>query len=339
MRVLLLADVDLSLPGGLETHVREMAGQLTARGHAIEIYGRRAPLAGHTMVDRIEVGRYDIVHYHGGPWPRGFDPGPRHVRTLHFCTAAKMAVYVRIGRLRTLGNAGNWRAVAEERQGCRRPGRLIAVAERVSRDYARWYGLDRTARVISNGACFDPPRENRAALRARYGISAQAPVLLTIGRHDFVKGYGLLARAWARAGATGRGAVWVTAGGARPERAPGRVITGSIPHREVIDWIHAADLGALPSYYEGCSVALLEMRAGGLPTLAHDVGNAAEVIREPAAGRILPPRLDAWAEAIGAALAQPPSARAPALGPEFAWPAIAAQVDEVYREVIARAGR
>lgn len=343
MRVLFLADLDLSLPGGLETHVRELARELAARGHAVEIFGRPRALPGLTMVDSIEASRYDVVHYQGGPWPRGLDPGPRHVRTLHFCVAAKMEVYVRMGRVRTLANLANWRAVAEERRGClgsRGRRHLIAVAERVRRDFARWHGLDpATARVVPNGVSFVPPREGRAALRARYGIAEAAPVLLTIGREDFVKGHGLLARAWARAGATARGAAWVTAGGAAPERAPGRVVTGPVSHGEVIDWIHASDVGALPSYYEGCSVALLEMLAGGLHTLAHDVGNAAEVIRDPAVGRILPPDAAAWTEALAATLERRPGTRAPMLGPEFGWPAIAGQVDEVYREVAATAGR
>jgi glycosyltransferase involved in cell wall biosynthesis len=256
------------------------------------------------------------------------------VRTLHFCVAAKMEVYVRMGRLRTLANLANWRAVAEERRDCRRAGARIAVAERVRADFARWHGLDpAAARVIPNGVSFTPPREGPSALRARYGISDRAPVLLTIGRDDFVKGYGLLARAWAGSGATERGGVWVTAGGAAPRRAPGRVVTGPVPHREVCDWIHAADLGALPSYYEGCSVALLEMLAGGLVSLAHDVGNAAEVIREPSHGRILPPSAPAWAAAIGTGLARRPGPRAPLLGPTFGWPAIAAAVEDVYRGV------
>jgi glycosyltransferase involved in cell wall biosynthesis len=335
MRVLFLADLDLSLPGGLETHVRELARHLGGRGHAIEIFGRPRTLEGCTMVDRIETSRYDVVHYQGGPWPPGLEPGPRHVRTLHFCVAAKMEVYVRIGRLRTLANIANWRAVAGERRGSRRSSHLIAVAERVRRDFARWHGLDPArASVIPNGVSFTPPREGGTALRARYGIAEHSPVLLTIGRDDFVKGHDLLARAWARAGADRRGAVWVTAGGAAPHRAPGRVITGPVPHREVIDWIYASDLGALPSYYEGCSVALLEMLAGGLPSLAHDVGNAAEVIRDPAVGRILPPSVAAWIDAIGPALVRRPGARVPTLGPEFGWPAIAARVEEIYREVI-----
>lgn len=335
MRVLFLADVDLSLPGGVETHVHELAAELGARGHAVEVLGRPRPCPPLAMVERADPLRYDVVHYQGGPWPPGLDPGPRHVRTLHFCVAAQMAVYVRMGRLRTLANPWHWRSLVQERRGCRRPGLMIAVSERVRRDFERWHGLDpAVARVIPNGVSFLPSHEGRAALRARYGISDEARVLLTIGRDDFVKGTGLLARAWARSGAARRGAVWVTVGGAGPARAPGRVVTGPAPHQEVLDWIHAADLGALPSYYEGCGIALLEMLAGGLFAFAHDVGIASEVIRAESTGRILPRSVPAWAEAITGALDRPAAARAPALGPEFGWPAIAARVEQVYREVI-----
>ena len=339
MRVLLLADLDLSLPGGLETHVRELAAGLTARGHAVEIFTRAGAPEGLSTVGRIEPSRYDVIHYQGGPWPRALAPDGRHVRTLHFCVAAKMETYVRMGRLRTLANLANWRAVAEERRGCLGPARMIAVCERVRRDFARWYGFDPArAQIVPNGVAFDPPRERRAALRARYGIGADARVLLTIGRDDFVKGYDLLARAWRRAGAAGRGAIWVTVGGAAPSRAPGRVVTGPVPHQEVVDWIHAADVGALPSYYEGCSVALLEMLAGGLHALAHDVGNAAEVIRAEAVGRILPRSEPAWAAALAQALKRPPGPRTAALAPEFGWPAIAERTEAIYREVVGGAG-
>ena len=343
MRVLLLADVDLSLPGGLETHVRELGTRLIARGHAVEIYRRSGGTLGvalaATVVDRVEVERYDVIHYQGGRWPRGLDPGPRHVRTLHFCVAAKMETYVRRGRLQTLANAGNWRAVTEERHGCRRHGRMIAVAERVRRDFARWHGFDPgRACVIPNGVGFDPPRDDRASVRRRFGIPDDARVLLTIGRDDFVKGYDLLARAWARAGLAARGAIWVTVGGAAPVRAPGRLVTGPLPHQEVVDWIQAADIGALPSYYEGCSVALLEMLAGGLYALSHDVGNAAEVICSEPIGRILPATEAAWTATLPQAMERQPGPRTPALPPEFGWPSITDRTEAIYREVVAGAG-
>ena len=343
MRVLLLADVDLKLPGGLETHVLGLATGLIARGAAVEICGRAAPPAGMSGVERAEASRYDVIHYQGGPWPPGLAPGARYVHTLHFCVAAKMETYVRMGRLKTLANVANWRALAEERAGCRRPGRMIAVAERVRRDFARWHGFDLArATVIPNGVGFDPPQVERRALRARFGIGDDVRVLLTVGRPDFVKGHDLLARVWpevqARSRSAGHETLWVTVGGEALSYVPGRLITGPVPHQEVVDWIHAADVGALPSYYEGCSVALLEMLAGGLYALAHDVGNASEVISSDGIGRILPPRADAWAAALPPALARPPGARAPALGPEFGWPSILDRTEAIYRDVVAAAG-
>ena len=54
MKVLLVAGVDLSLPGGLETHVRELARGLTALGLEVEVYGR--PLSCPPL-RMVEIGR------------------------------------------------------------------------------------------------------------------------------------------------------------------------------------------------------------------------------------------------------------------------------------------
>jgi glycosyltransferase involved in cell wall biosynthesis len=333
MKVLLYADVDLSLPGGLETHIRQLALGLEARGHAVEIFGTPPVLPPFRMVDRVEVQRYDVIHHHGGVWPRGLDAGDRYVRTLHFCTAAKMENYLRIGRLRTLANPGNWRGVREERASVRRAGRLIAVARRVVKDFARFYGLDPAcAVVIPNGATFAEPSESRAAIRARFGVAERAPVLLTIGRADFVKGHDLLERAW-RAARKPPGSVWVNVGGEVATRSEDRVVTGSLPHEQVVSWIHAADLGAMPSHYEGCSVAMLEMIAGNLFTLAHDVGNAAELLRSGANGRIVVARVRDWSGALSEALAGPK--RGASLGDEFRWQSIVERTEAVYRDAIA----
>ena len=331
MRILLYGDVDLSLPGGLETHLRRLALGLGARGHNVEIYGRPAVLAPFRMVSAVEPKRYDIVHHHGGAWPRGLDVGRRYVRTLHFCTAAKMLNYVRLGRLRTLAHPGNWRGVAEEGASARRPGALIAVAARVVRDFQRWYGLDPTrAVVIPNGATFETPPESRVAIRARFGVPPGASVLLTIGRADFVKGHGLLERAWIAARPPD--AVWVGVGGDAARREPGRIITGPLPHEEVVSWIHAADVAAMPSYYEGCSVAMLEMLAGNVFVLAHDVGNADEVIRDGDNGRIVAPEVRAWSAALADTLSHRP--RGSGLDMRFRWEHIVEQTEAVYAGVV-----
>uniref|UniRef100_A0A832I2F9 Glycosyltransferase family 1 protein n=1 Tax=Eiseniibacteriota bacterium TaxID=2212470 RepID=A0A832I2F9_UNCEI len=335
MRVLLVAGVDVALPGGLETHLRELARGLAARGHAVAVLGRAsAPVGVPVVGDAGDPRAWDVIHAHG-PSPRALDAHPGLVRTLHFCVAAKMAVYVRIGRLRTLLNLANWAAVGEERSWAKRPGRLLAVSERVRRDFARLHGLDPArVEVVPNGVAPGVPAEDRAALRARHGVPAEARVLLTIGRDDFVKGHGLLAHAWARVRARHPDALWVTVGGRAPARAPGRLVTGPVPHAEVASWIAAADLGALPSYYEGCSVALLEMLAGGLPTLAHDVGNAAEVIVPGGNGALVPPDARAWEAALERALAAPPARAAVGLADDFTWPRIVERVEASYRAAL-----
>jgi glycosyltransferase involved in cell wall biosynthesis len=340
MRILLHAGVDLSLPGGVETHVIELGRGLIARGHTVEIVGRPDPFPPFRMVSAVDPSSYDIVHHHGGNWPRGVAPGPHHVRTFHFSVAARMTAYLGIGRLRTLVNPGNYSALLEERAATRRPGGKIAVSEKLKGELARHHGLDPArVHVIPNGSRFLAPVELRAALRARHGIAEGTPVLLTIGRDDYVKGYDLLARAWTGSSVERAGALWVSVGGRAPGRRGGRMWTGPLAPQQVADWIHAADVGAFPSYYEGGGIALLDMLAGGLYALAHDVGIASEVVRPGQNGEIVPRSLDAWIAALPRALGRAPArAPAPGLGDEYRWDAIVARVERVYLETLAAAG-
>src|SRR5439155_15549763 len=181
------------------------------------------------------------------------------------------------------------------------------VSVRLGGEFVRHYGvLPGRLRVIPNGVGGMAAAGARERLRGSRGIPDRRPVLLTIGRPDFVKGASLLSRAWKSSRAAARGAVWVTAGGEAPVRRPGRIVTGPVPHSEVLDWIAAADLGAFPSFYEGCGLALLEMLAGGLYTLSHDVGVAPEAIRPGTNGEIVPRDPVAWGAALERFLDRPP---------------------------------
>jgi glycosyltransferase involved in cell wall biosynthesis len=338
--VLLHAGVDLSRPGGVETHVRELARHLALRGHEVGLAGTPRPIAPYPLVldpgdrgDRRDetVSRWDVVHQHGGFWPRG-RPLPRgYVRTIHFCTAAKMLGYLRRGRMRTLLNPGNWAAVREERASCRRPGGVIVVSENVLQDCARMYGLDPArARVIPNGTAATSPARSRDAVRDQWGVPRGAWVVLTVGRQDYVKGLDLFARAWRASGLTERGGVWVSIGGGARDVTGGRRVLGDVGAQDVADWIHAADAGAVPSYYESGGIVLLDLQAAGRFTLAHDVGYAREVIREGETGRIVAESVPAWAAALRAAQAAP--GPVPVRVPDrFRWDRIAAEVEAVYR--------
>jgi D-inositol-3-phosphate glycosyltransferase len=334
MRVLLVAGVDLSLPGGLETHVTELAHGLERRGHDVEVFARTARPLPLRIVERVEPRRYDVIHDHTGRGVPGFAGAPL-VRTFHFCVAAKMTVYVRLGRLRTLANPSNWYAVGIERERARNAAALIAVSERVRREFVQFHGLNPArAAVIPNGASFASPVESREALRARHGIPAAAPVVLTVGRDDFVKGFGFFARAWSGSGAAERGATWVTVGGRAPARSDSRIVTGPLRPQEVVDWIHAADLGAFPSHYEGCGIALLDMLAGGLYCIARDVGIVPDVIRPGVNGEILPPRAAEWSTALQRLVDHQPARVTGGLDPSYHWDAIAERIEQVYRRTL-----
>ena len=331
MKVLLVARVDLSLPGGVETHVHSLAASLRAKGDDVTVWDRAACAAAERGAGRLDA--YDIVHHHAGPWLRGIPVPPGYVRTFHFSVASKMRTYLMRRRLRTLANPGNWAALREERGALRRRGSFIAVSPGLKRDLVRFHHVDPDrVHVISNGGCFDTPSEGRAAWRARHGLDEATPVLLTIGRRDYVKGLDLLERAWRRRPASLANAVWVAVGASDGSPVPGRIGTGSIPLSDVIEWIHAADLGAFPSYYEGGGIALLDMLAAGLYTLTHDVGIASEVVRSGRNGEILDPSAEAWREALARLLVHPAHPVRPGLGPEYRWDRVADRVTMVYRE-------
>jgi glycosyltransferase involved in cell wall biosynthesis len=337
VKILLSANVDLSLPGGVETHVLQLSTHLTARGHEVDILARPVPVPPHRIVSASDAARdgYDIVHHHGGPWPGHVLGSARTVRTFHFSVAAKMETYVRMGRLRTLVNPSNYRALAEERASVRNTGDLVAVSGSLARDLARIHRIDSgRIHVVPNGACFDPPVEGREAWRRRHGISPDAAVLLTIGRKDYVKGFDLIERVWKDLGPLPRDVTWVTVGGAAPWQGDRRIVTGPVPHPHVIEWIHAADLGAVPSYYEGGGIALLDMLAGDLYVLSHDVGVAPDVVRSGQNGEILPRTVSAWTEALRRHLASLRGRVPVSIGKDYRWDEIAARIETIYRDSV-----
>jgi glycosyltransferase involved in cell wall biosynthesis len=195
----------------------------------------------------------------------------------------------------------------------------------------RFHGAARESLVvIPNGATFEAPREGRAAWRRRHDVPEAAPLLLSIGRDDYVKGSDLLRRAWETPGGHPRGAVWVQVGGRRAERHGDRIATGPITPEAVNEWIHASDVGAVPSYYEGGGIALTDMLAGGLYVLSHAVGVAPEAIRPGETGEIVPRRADAWRSALARVLATPPRPGAPGLSADWSWESMTARVEEAY---------
>ena len=57
----------------------------------------------------------------------------------------------------------------------------------------------------------------------------------------------------------------------------------------VPEWLAAADINVLPTFYEGFPLTVLEAMASGLPTVASDVGGIPEAVENGVSGLLVPP--------------------------------------------------
>jgi glycosyltransferase involved in cell wall biosynthesis len=152
------------------------------------------------------------------------------------------------------------------------------------------------------------PRD-RAEARRRLGLPADRPILAFVGHLNERKGP--LRVLDAIRGRPEIGAVFLGRGPQRPE-GPQVLHADAVPHEDVPLWLSAADLFVLPTLDEGCSNALIEALACGLPIVTSDRPFNRAVVNESMALLIEPADSAALAAAI-AELVDRPELRA-ALG-------------------------
>jgi glycosyltransferase involved in cell wall biosynthesis len=195
--------------------------------------------------------------------------------------------------------------VAWERLGARWAHAVICVSE-AERAAGADVGIDAEWHVVPNGVdlrTFRP--SSRTLARARLGLD-DAPTVVCVGRLCRQKGQDLLLDAWP--------AVRVAVPGARLElvgdgpdhaalaarRLPGVSLRGR--RDDVPDWYSAADVVALPSRWEGMSLAVLEALACGASLVAADVTGVRESLPPDHRGLVPPDDTDALAGAVAARL-------------------------------------
>lgn len=189
------------------------------------------------------------------------------------------------------------------------------------------------------------------AARGRAAAGAERYVL-AIGTIEPRKAYPDLVRAFAAVAAddpelrllvTGRQGWGSDAYAEAVARLPAEIrrrvrATGWLPDRERDDLLAGAAVLAYPSRYEGFGLPPLEAMAAGVPVVASDAGSLPEVLG--AAATLVPVGdVDALAAGLARVLALDGSARAAVVAggrahaATFTWPACAAGLAALYREV------
>jgi len=154
-----------------------------------------------------------------------------------------------------------------------------------------------------------PPRDVRAALRAKLGIPEESEVVLFVGRLAPEKELASMVRGFAGISAVRPRAVLLLVGDgpcreelqgiARELGNEGRVrFTGAVPSSAVHEWVQIADVFALVSSLEGLPVSLIEAMATGLPVVVSDIPANRQLVDAGVEGVVVKTR---DADAIGMA--------------------------------------
>ena len=148
-------------------------------------------------------------------------------------------------------------------------------------------------------------------LRAQLGGSETRPLVLTPARLNAQKGHDALLEAIAEVPE----ALFLLAGdGPDRERLEARAVELGVAERvrflgrrpDVPQLLAACDVFALPSLYEGSSLAVLEAMAAGIPIVSSAIGGTEELIEDGRSGLLVPPGdAPALAAALRKLLADP----------------------------------
>ncbi|MDX2167211.1 MAG: glycosyltransferase family 4 protein [Deltaproteobacteria bacterium] len=312
--------------GGLEHWAWQWTQWLLARGHAVSVVAaavradlQRPGLALYALGEadsRLALGarvaacladlRVDLVHDLGVGWRYDLLQPQFGSRLVN--DRQQLRALSGWQRLRARASRHRRRRLAdlralERRQYVAQRGHVVAVSEMTKRDLCSAHGLAaERVTVIHNGvdaARFAAPQPAvRQRLRQRGGWADQ--VVLLFAAHNFpLKGLETVLRALARLRTprlhllvTGRGPVAAYAARATQLGIAGQVtFAGVVP--DVREAFAVADAFVQPTFYDPCSLVLLEAAASGLPLLTSRRNGAAELFRDGASAWIVADPADA----------------------------------------------
>ena len=193
---------------------------------------------------------------------------------------------------------------------------------------------------------FDP-RHRCQDLRAQWGVSAHAPVVLCVGRLAAEKNLDVLLDAWRRVKARAPEARLVLVGdgplrGELEQRCPDAIFAGQRTGEDLARHYASADLFVFPSLSETWGNVVTEAMASGLPVIAWDRAAAAELVRTGENGvRVGCGDIAGFHAAVLQAVTDPVALHRQALAAraqslELGWERIVVMVEDEMRAIISR---
>ena len=319
---LVIRSFDASL-GGAEHWTWQFAASLAAAGHEIHAVASRfgsgteeIGVARHVVPDVrstldwaaaaeqvLKTLRLDVIHDMGHGWhcdvfqPHGGSRMASFEQNLlllpRWLQGAKRRFAQRTPRYRAFN-----RLLARQYRPDGR--RVIALSKMVAGHMARYHSIsEKDLRLVYNGVDierFSPEicDRHRAGVRRQLGLVDET--LLLIVAHNFrLKGVPTLLRAVAKLRRAGRAVHLAVVGGkhlGRYRRLARRLgaeksVTFLGPRNDVIRYYGAADVYVHPTFYDPCSLVVLEALACGLPVITSRFNGAGELMREGVEGFVL----------------------------------------------------
>ncbi len=313
----LLADIVLRAdPSRFEPHV--MALQYLGRFadglskvatvHLAEPMGRASLLWPRKLTEHIGRIAPDVVHTHTGVWYKATLAARR--------AGVPFLIHTEHGR----EHPDPWFARVQDGLASRQTDVVVAVSEVLARQLKKSVVRDRAPiRVVMNGVDTElhRPRADSGCIRAALDIPFGAPVIGSIGRLEYIKGYDVMVEGFARLLAlwpAGKPAplLLVVGEGGQRTTLEARVATLGVERsvrflgwRDDVQELHATfSLFTMSSRSEGTSVSLLEAMSAGLCPVVTDVGGNAAVLGPGLLHRLVRPGdpgalATAWLDALG----------------------------------------
>ena len=339
MKVAVCVTLDLHQPGGVETHILELARALRRLGLSIDLFALTSG-AGFKTLRQFKPRQYHIIHTHGSSLPGSLLSLPlnrpqcrRHVHTLH-----GVSVDYLLNCRAWLNWRCYWGTFIEGLLSCH-ADHIIAVSRSVEARAKHCFALPgKKITVIPNG--YTPTLltpETRTQTRLRLGLASADIVLLLVGRgEDRVKGTAAITAAMIKLYRRYARLRLLAVPGSGFSDAPWLCRSGPIDHQEIAACYAAADIFVNASLNEGLPLTIIEALGAGLPIVAAPVGGIPEIITHNRNGLLLNPARSDLTEQITRLINDPLLRRslaqnALAAAKALTWQKIAQQTLNIYK--------